>query len=161
MTRKGPSDTAAGAPASPAPLRVELSVRTLSPSRRTPSTRRCPGPGARRRRRPRRRPPRRARRARARSRPPPRPRRAAAHEEQVDVLVDAGQRVALDGLGERQLLLAVEDDGEQGVVAAVAQRRGELAGRQGQVDDVLAVPVEDGGDAGGPAGGGGGGAPPP
>ena len=43
--------------------------------------------------------------------------------------------------------LPPQDDGQQGVAAAVAQRRGELAGRQGQVDDVLAVPVQDGGDA--------------
>src|SRR5215213_2738421 len=71
----------------------------------------------------------------------------AADEQQVDVLVGALDRVALHGLGEGQLLLAVEDDGQQGVGATVAQRRGELAGRQRQVDDVLAVPVQDGGDA--------------
>ena len=35
---------------------------------------------------------------------------------------------------------------------AVAQGRRELAGGQRQVDDVLAVPVQDGGDATGPAG---------
>ena len=77
---------------------------------------------------------------------------AAADEEQVDVLVGALERVALHGLGEGELLLAVQHDGQQGVGAAVAQRRGELAGRQRQVDDVLAVPVQDGGDAAGAAG---------
>ena len=64
----------------------------------------------------------------------------------------ARQRVALHGLGQRELLLAVQDDGQQGVGATVAQGRGELAGRQRQVDDVLAVPVQDGGDAAGAAG---------
>ena len=52
---------------------------------------------------------------------------ATADEEQVGVLVLTGERVALDGLGQRQLLLAVEHDGQQGVRAAVAQGRGELA----------------------------------
>ena len=63
------------------------------------------------------------------------------------MLVGALERVALHGLGQGQLLLAVQHDGQQGVGAAVAQRGGELARRQRQVDDVLAVPVQDGGDA--------------
>ena len=40
---------------------------------------------------------------------------ALADDDQVDVLDDRLDRVALDVLGQGQLLVAVDDDGEQGV----------------------------------------------
>ena len=43
---------------------------------------------------------------------------ALADDDQVDVLDDRLDRVALDVLGEGELLLAVDDDGEQGVGSA-------------------------------------------
>ena len=43
---------------------------------------------------------------------------ALADDDEVDVLDDRLDRVALDVLGQGQLLVAVDDDGEQGVGAA-------------------------------------------
>ncbi len=54
---------------------------------------------------------------------------ALVHDDQVDVLDDRLDRVALDVLGERELLLAVDDDGEQGV--ALLQREHRLRGPGG------------------------------
>ena len=48
---------------------------------------------------------------------------AAAHRQQVDVLVGALDRVALDRLRDRELLLALELERQQHVRAAVADRR--------------------------------------
>ena len=77
---------------------------------------------------------------------------AAAHGQQVDVLVDALDRVALDRLRDGQLLAAFELEGEQHVGAAVADGVGELAGRQRHVARIGAVAVDDGGDLAGAAG---------
>ena len=69
---------------------------------------------------------------------------AALHDDQVDVLDDRLDRVALHVLGQGELLLAVEDDGEQGV--ALLQREHRLVAGQGDVHRLAAVAVHDGGD---------------
>ena len=71
---------------------------------------------------------------------------ALADDDQVDVLEEALDRVALDLLGQRELLLAVDVMVEQGVRAAVLERQHRVVARQGDVDRVVAVAVEDGGD---------------
>ena len=56
---------------------------------------------------------------------------AAAHDEQVGVLDVAADRVDVERLGQRELLLAVDVEGEHGVGAGVAQHGGEVvAGQQ-------------------------------
>ena len=67
-----------------------------------------------------------------------------ADDDQVDVLDDRLDRVALDVLREGQLLVAVEDDREEGV--ALLQRQHGVVTGQGDVDGGGAVAVHDGGD---------------
>ena len=69
---------------------------------------------------------------------------ALEHDDQVDVLDDRLDRVALHVLGQGELLLAVEDDGEQGV--ARLERLHRLVGSEGDVHRVGTVAVHDGGD---------------
>ena len=71
---------------------------------------------------------------------------AAAHDDQVDVLDVAADRVDLQRLGQRERFRAVDVEGEHGVGAGVAQHGGEVAGGEHQVLRVGAVAVEDGGD---------------
>lgn len=76
---------------------------------------------------------------------------ATADLDEVQVLHGVLESVALDVLGEHQVLLAgLVHHGEQGV--GVADGQGGLLGRQQQVDGVLAVAVDDGGDQAGAAG---------
>ena len=70
---------------------------------------------------------------------------AAADDEQVGVLDVAADRVDVERLGQRELLLAVDVEGQHGVGAGVAQHGGEVVGGQQQVLRVGAVAVEHGG----------------
>ena len=69
---------------------------------------------------------------------------AAAHDEQVGVLDAATDRVDFERLGQRELLLALDVEGEHCVGAGVAQHGGEVVGVEFQVLRVGAVAVEDG-----------------
>ena len=71
---------------------------------------------------------------------------AAANDEQVGVLDVAPDRMDLERLGQRQLLLAVDVEREDGVGAGVAEHRGEVTAGQQQMLRVGAVAVEHGGD---------------
>ena len=71
---------------------------------------------------------------------------AAAHDEQVGVLDVAADRVDLERLGQRELLLAVDVEGEHRVGAGVAQHGREVVGVEFEVLRVAAVAVEDGGN---------------
>jgi hypothetical protein len=71
---------------------------------------------------------------------------AAAHHEQVGVLDVAPDRVDLERLRQRQLLLALDVQGEHGVGARVPQHGGEITAGQQQVLRIGAVAVEHGGD---------------
>src|SRR5699024_850475 len=71
---------------------------------------------------------------------------ALADHEQVGVLDHAGQRVHVDLLGQRELLLALDVQREDGVGARVAQDRGELERAEQQVAGLGVVAVEHGGD---------------
>src|SRR6478609_6546647 len=70
---------------------------------------------------------------------------AAADDQQVDVLDDVLDRVALDVLGQGQDRLAVDLDLEQRVRGALDREHG-LVAREGDVDRLGAVPVQDGRD---------------
>ena len=76
---------------------------------------------------------------------------AAADQQQVDVLDVVAQRMADDGLRQRQLVAVGELQGQHRVGAALERVR-EVAGRQRQVPRVGAVAVQDGGDLAGAAG---------
>jgi hypothetical protein len=81
---------------------------------------------------------------------------ASADGDEVDVLEHAADRVDLDLLGQRELLVALDVELEQGVRAAVLERHHRGVAREGQVDRVVAVAVHDRGDlvlAADPAGG--------
>jgi len=69
---------------------------------------------------------------------------AALDDQQVDVLDAALQRVALDLLGDRQMVLAGQVDRQQRVRGLEREHR--VVARQGHVDRIAAVPVQDGGD---------------
>src|SRR5665811_331967 len=69
---------------------------------------------------------------------------ALADDNEVDVLDDRPDRVALDVLGQGQVVLAVDLDGEQGVGDLEGQHR--LVARQADVDRLGAVAVHDSGD---------------
>ena len=69
---------------------------------------------------------------------------ALAHDNQVDVLDDRTDRVALDVLGQGQVILAVDLDGQQGVGNLQSQHR--LVARQADMNWFGAVAVHDGGD---------------
>jgi formate hydrogenlyase subunit 4 len=69
---------------------------------------------------------------------------AAGDDDQVDVAQEALDRVALHGLRQDQLLLAVHRHGEQRVRGL--QRHHQVVARDGQVDRRVAVAVDDGGD---------------
>src|SRR5690606_38105748 len=69
---------------------------------------------------------------------------ALVHEEEVDVLDDLADRVALDVADDRELLVALDVDREESV--RVLEREERLVAREGHVQRVGAVPVEDGGD---------------
>ena len=71
---------------------------------------------------------------------------AAADRDQVDVLEHAPDRVDLDLLGQGQLGLALDLELEQRVGAAVLDRHHRVVAREGQVDRVVAVAVDDRGD---------------
>ena len=75
---------------------------------------------------------------------------ALADGQEVDVLDDLLDRVALDVLGQGQVRFAVDVDVQQGVRGADGQR-GCLGGQQ-DVHDVGAVAVDDCGDLAGDAG---------
>ena len=77
---------------------------------------------------------------------------AATHGEQVDVLEDALDRMALDRLRDRELIGAIDVEREQHVHAAVLERLRELARRQRDVARVGSVAVDDGRDLAGAAG---------
>ena len=66
------------------------------------------------------------------------------HDDQVDVLDDRLDRVALDVLGQGELLLTVDDDGEQGVALLQGEHR--LVAGEGDVHRLAAVAVHHGGD---------------
>ncbi|MCY1230157.1 hypothetical protein D9M72_425600 [compost metagenome] len=66
---------------------------------------------------------------------------ARADGQQVKVLDDLLDRVALDVLDEREVLFAVDVQGQQGVGNADSQRGG--LGRQGDVDGLCTVAVDD------------------
>src|SRR5690606_14830317 len=68
---------------------------------------------------------------------------AALAEEELDGLDEALDRVALDALGQRQLVDAVALQADQHVGGA--QREEDLVAGEGEVLGVDAVPVEDGG----------------
>ena len=53
---------------------------------------------------------------------------AAAHDEQVGVLDVAADRVDVEGLGQRELLLALDVQGEHGVGAGVTEHGREVVG---------------------------------
>ena len=74
---------------------------------------------------------------------------AAAHHEQVGVLNVALDRVDVERLGQRQLLLAVDVEGQHGVGAGMPQHRGELMAGQQQMLRIGAVAVEHGGNMAG------------
>ena len=74
---------------------------------------------------------------------------AAAHDDEVDVLEEALDRVALDGLGQGQLVGPSMLEREQGVLRL--EREHQLVAGQRDVPRVGAVAVEDGGDLAGPA----------
>ena len=69
---------------------------------------------------------------------------AAADDDQVDVLDDRLDRVTLHVLGQRELLLAVDLDGQQGV--GVLERHHRVVAGQGDVHGLGAVAVHHGGD---------------
>jgi hypothetical protein len=71
---------------------------------------------------------------------------AAADQEQVHVLDVVLQGVRGDGLGQRQLGLAVDGQRQNGVAAVFTDHTGELKCRQSQVLGIGAVAVEDCGD---------------
>ena len=71
---------------------------------------------------------------------------AAAHDEQVGVLDVAADRVDVEGLGQRELLLALDVEGEHRVGAGVTEHGREVVGVELQVLRVLAVAVEDRGN---------------
>ncbi|MDQ0734053.1 hypothetical protein QFZ50_000516 [Arthrobacter agilis] len=75
---------------------------------------------------------------------------AAADGQEVEVLDDALELVALDVLDEGQVVLAVDVQRQQGVRGADGQRGG-LGGQQ-DVDGIRAVAVDDRGDHVGAAG---------
>ncbi len=75
---------------------------------------------------------------------------ARADGQQVDVLDDLLDRVALDVLDQGQVLFAVDVQGQQGVGDADGQGGG--LGRQVDVDRLGAVAVDDGRDLVGHAG---------
>ena len=64
-------------------------------------------------------------------------------DQEVGVLDEALERVALDLLGDREVLLGAEVDRQQRV--GVLERQHELVARQRDVHGVGAVSVEDGG----------------
>ena len=66
--------------------------------------------------------------------------------DEVDVLERAADRVDLNLLGQRELRSALDVELEQGVGAGVLERHHRGVTRQGHVDRVLAVTVDDGGD---------------
>jgi hypothetical protein len=68
---------------------------------------------------------------------------AAAHDEQVGVLDVAADRVDLEGLGQRELFLALDVEGEHCVGAGVPKHGGEVVGVELKVLRVGAVAVED------------------
>src|SRR5665648_683439 len=69
---------------------------------------------------------------------------AFTDDDEVNVLDDRPDRVALDVLGQSQVVLAVDLDGEQDVGDLEGQHR--LVARQADVDRLGAVTVHDGGD---------------
>ena len=69
---------------------------------------------------------------------------ALADDDEVDVLDDRLDRVALDVLGQGHLLVAVDDDREEGV--GVLERHHGVVARQRDVHRLGAVAVHDGGD---------------
>src|SRR5665648_520317 len=69
---------------------------------------------------------------------------ALANDDEVDVLDDRPDRVALDVLGQGQVVLAVDLDGEQDVGDLEGHHR--LVARQADVDRVGAMAIHDGGD---------------
>jgi hypothetical protein len=71
---------------------------------------------------------------------------ALLHDEQVEVLEEALDRVALDLLGQGERLLAVDGQRQQGVHAAVLEREHGVVTGEGDVHGVAAVAVEDGGN---------------
>ena len=71
---------------------------------------------------------------------------AAADGDEVDVLEVAVDRVDLDLLGQRQLGLALDVELEQRVRAAVLEGHHRVVAREGDVDRLVAVAVDDGGD---------------
>ena len=74
---------------------------------------------------------------------------ALADDDEVDVVDDRLDRVALHVLGEGELLGTVDDDGEQGV--GLLERHHRVVARQRDVHGVGAVAVHDGGDVAGAA----------
>ena len=68
---------------------------------------------------------------------------AATHDEQVGVLDIAADRVDLERLGQRELLLALDVEGEHRVGAGVPEHRREVVGVEFEVLRVGAVAVED------------------
>ncbi len=71
---------------------------------------------------------------------------AAAHHQQVGVLDVAADRVDVERLGQRELLLALDVEGEHGVGAGVSQHGSEVMPGQQKVLRVGAVAVEHRGD---------------
>src|SRR5450759_4178498 len=69
---------------------------------------------------------------------------ALTNDDEVNVLDDRPDRVALDVLGQGQVVLAVDLDGEQDVGDLEGQHR--LVARQADMNRVGAVAVHDGGD---------------
>src|ERR1035437_3190233 len=69
---------------------------------------------------------------------------ALADDNQVNVLDDRPDRIALDVLGQGQVVLAVDLDGEQRVGALEGQHR--LVARKADMNRFGAVAVHDGGD---------------
>src|SRR5699024_8952984 len=74
-----------------------------------------------------------------------------AHQDEVDVLQGAVHRVHLDGLGQRQFVLALDLQRQQGV-DVVLQRQERLVAGQAEVHRVRAVSVQHGRDVAGTAG---------
>ncbi len=70
---------------------------------------------------------------------------AAAHDQQVGVLDAAADRVEFQRLGQRELLLALDVEGEHRVGTGVAQHGREVVGVEFEVLRVAAVAVKDGG----------------
>src|SRR5699024_11584476 len=75
----------------------------------------------------------------------------AAHQDEVDVFDGAVHGVDLDVLGQGELVLALDREGEQGVDVVLQGQEGLVAG-QAQVYRVCAVPVQHGRDVAGAAG---------